>query len=213
MSFTEALREFWTVATLEEAKHARVTVPPLPESWTDAHQSRVVDSLFARVPLAPGSRVLDYGCGVGRVARQLARRGCRVVAVDVAERMLAHCREYCAGLDGIEYVLSDGYGVRGVPDACVDGACSFYVFQHMPCLDMARSALADLYRVLRPGAWCLLQTVDTRSAEPVTRVGFHGARQTPAWLIQTARDLGPRRLELRVDAEPGFDLLTLTACK
>ena len=59
----------------------------------------------------------------------------------------------------------------------------------------------------------MAQSSRTRSTEPVTRVGFHGARQTPAWLIQTARDLGPRRLELRVDAEPGFDLLTLTACK
>jgi cyclopropane fatty-acyl-phospholipid synthase-like methyltransferase len=213
MSFTQALREFWTVSTLDEAKHARVTVPPQPETWTDAHQARVVDLLFAPVPLAPGSRVLDYGCGVGRVARQLARRGCGVIAVDVAEQMLAHCREYCAGLGGIEYVLSDGYGVRGAADAWVDGVYSFYVFQHMPCLDMARSVLADLYRVLRPGGWCVLQTVDTRSAEPVTRVGFHGARQTPAWLIQTARDLGFRRLELRVDAEPGFDLLMLAAFK
>lgn len=213
MSFTQALREFWTVPTLDDAKHARVTVPPQPESWTDAHQARVVDQLFAGVPLEPGSRVLDYGCGVGRVARQLARRGCRVIAVDVAEQMLAHCREYCAGLDDIAYVLSDGYDVRGVADDCVDGACSFYVFQHMPCLDMARSVLADLYRVLRPGAWCVLQTVDIRSTEPVTRVGFHGARQTPAWLIQTARELGFCRLELRVDAEPGFDLLMLAAYK
>src|SRR5581483_3137575 len=131
----------------------------------------------------------------------------------VAEQMLAHCRAYCAGLSGIDYILSDGYGVRDVADTAIDGACSFYVFQHMPSLDMARSVLADLHRVLRPGGWCLVQTVDTRSAEPVTRVGFHGARQTPAWLIQAARDLGFRRLELRVDAEEGLDLLMLTAYK
>ncbi len=213
MSFTQALREFWSVPTLDEAKHARVTVPPQLESWNDAHQSRIVDFVFARVPLAPGSRILDYGCGVGRITRQLARRGCHVIAVDVAEQMLAHCREYCAGLDSIEYVLSDGYGVRSVADACVEGACSFYVFQHMPCLDMARSVLADLYRVLRPGAWCLLQTVDIGFSEPVIQVGFLGARQTPAWLIQTARDVGFRRLELSVEAEPGLDVLMLAAYK
>jgi hypothetical protein len=51
----------------------------------------------------------------------------------------------------------------------------------------------------------------SRSTERVTRVGFHGARQTPAWLIRTARDLGFRRLELRVDAAPDFDLLMLAA--
>ena len=67
--------------------------------------------------------------------------------------------------------------------------------------------------MLRPGAWCVLQTVDTRFAEPVTQVGFRGARQTPAWPIQAARDLGFVRLELRIDAEPGFDLLMLAAYK
>jgi ubiquinone/menaquinone biosynthesis C-methylase UbiE len=213
MNLTQPLRDFWTVSTLEEAKHERVTVPPQPEIWTDEHQSRVVDQLFASVPVTPDSRILDYGCGVGRITRQLARRGCRVIAVDVAEQMLAFCREYCAGLIGIDYVRSDGYGIPTVADASVDGVFSFYVLQHMPCRDMARSVLADLHRVLRPGAWCLVQTVDTRSSEPVIRVGFHGARQSPAWLIQTARDIGFRRLELRVDAEPGLDLLMLLAHK
>ena len=54
MSFTQALREFWTVPTLDEAKHERVTVPPQPETWTDAHQSQIVDLLFAGVPLGAG---------------------------------------------------------------------------------------------------------------------------------------------------------------
>src|SRR5438552_934740 len=83
----------------------------------------------------------------GRMARQLALRGCRLIAADVSPQMLAFCREYCAGLTNIEYVLSDGYGIAALPDALVDGAYSFFVFQHMPCRDMARRALADLYRV------------------------------------------------------------------
>ncbi|HEV2009781.1 MAG TPA: class I SAM-dependent methyltransferase, partial [Candidatus Limnocylindria bacterium] len=41
--------------------------------------------------LAPGS-VLDAGCGTGRVARELARRGVDIVGLDLDESMLATAR-------------------------------------------------------------------------------------------------------------------------
>ncbi|MBI4422923.1 MAG: class I SAM-dependent methyltransferase [Elusimicrobia bacterium] len=43
--------------------------------------------LWRRLRLFPGCRVLDQGCGTGRLALRLARRGARVVGVD-------HCRAY-----------------------------------------------------------------------------------------------------------------------
>ena len=43
--------------------------------------------------------VLDAGCGTGRVARELARRGLDVVGVDVDPAMLAVARRKAPGLD------------------------------------------------------------------------------------------------------------------
>ncbi len=40
--------------------------------------------------IAPGSSVLELGCGAGRVSRELAMRGHRVVAVDQSPDMLRH---------------------------------------------------------------------------------------------------------------------------
>jgi len=40
--------------------------------------------------LAPGAAVLDLGCGVGRLANELVRRGHEVVGVDESAAMLAH---------------------------------------------------------------------------------------------------------------------------
>lgn len=48
-----------------------------------AGEARLADAL-----LAPGSRVLDAGCGPGRVAGELYRRGHRVVGVDVDPALL-----------------------------------------------------------------------------------------------------------------------------
>lgn len=61
----------------------------LEASGADVHgEAHFVDSLLER-----GSRVVDGGCGTGRVGRELVRRGHSVVGVDVDESMLAVARE------------------------------------------------------------------------------------------------------------------------
>jgi SAM-dependent methyltransferase len=60
------------------------------------------DLVCSLVP--PGSRVLDAGCGTGRVAIELRRRGYDVLGVDVDESMLAEARR--ADPDG-RWIRSD----------------------------------------------------------------------------------------------------------
>ena len=209
--FTQALRDFWDMPTLEQAQHERVTVPPQPEAWDEARQDQLIDQLFADVLLKPGARLLDYGCGVGRLVRPLASRGCHIIAADVSPKMLNHCAAYCAGLEGIDYVLSDGWGVANVPAASIDGAYSLYVFQHMPSVAMARAVLADIHRVLRPGGWCKVQTVDIGTDTPVKQVGFHGERQTATFLLESAKAAGFRQLRLELTPDEGVEFIVLTA--
>ena len=67
----------------------------LAASGKDVHgEAAFVDAL-----LEPGSRVLDAGCGTGRVAVELARRGHRVVGVDSDDSMLAEARRSAPDLD------------------------------------------------------------------------------------------------------------------
>lgn len=54
-----------------------------------------------------GTRVLDAGCGTGRVAIELAQRGFQVVGVDVDPSMLAAAREKRSDLDWVEGDLAD----------------------------------------------------------------------------------------------------------
>ncbi|HEX5534973.1 MAG TPA: class I SAM-dependent methyltransferase [Actinomycetales bacterium] len=88
----------------------------LEASGADVHgEADFVDSL-----LEQGSRVVDGGCGTGRVGRELVRRGHSVVGVDVDESMLAVARERAPAT---RWVLADllnmGAGDVGAPVDCV----------------------------------------------------------------------------------------------
>ncbi|WP_164874039.1 class I SAM-dependent methyltransferase [Rhodococcus spongiicola] len=57
---------------------------------TDLHgEARTLDAMLPR-----GARVLDAGCGTGRLGAELARRGHRVTAVDLDPVLVAAAREH-----------------------------------------------------------------------------------------------------------------------
>lgn len=67
--------------------------------------NRVIDccqwlALRRWLAVAPGTRVLDVGCGVGRWSRRLAARGANVTGIDLSPTMIAHARRR-AKADGV----------------------------------------------------------------------------------------------------------------
>ncbi len=76
-------------------------------------EARLVDAMVAR-----GSRILDAGCGSGRVGGALARAGHDVVGVDVDPVLLAAAREDFPGPDWILGDLAElDLPAQGVPAA------------------------------------------------------------------------------------------------
>ncbi len=66
----------------------------LAASGVDVHG----EAAYVAALVPPGSRVLDAGCGTGRVAIELARRGYDVAGVDSDASMLAVARSAAPGL-------------------------------------------------------------------------------------------------------------------
>lgn len=62
---------------------------------------------FVTALLSPGGAVLDAGCGTGRVAAELARRGFDVVGVDLDASMLEKARTKAPGVTWMEGDLVD----------------------------------------------------------------------------------------------------------
>lgn len=128
------------------------------EEWTDKEfyargrelVELVVDPAIAHLGIEPsGMRVLDIGCGAGRLAEGLAARFGEVWGLDISERMLGEARQRCPVK--ARWVLGDGTSLAGIPDESVDYAISYEVLQHVPHPSVAFSYVREVGRVLRPG--------------------------------------------------------------
>lgn len=148
----------------------------MPRDWDARTYDRVADpmtrwgaTVLDRLPLAGDERVLDAGCGSGRVTELLAERlplG-RVVALDGSSSMIAAARERLAPFgDRIEYVVAD-LGEALPLDAPVDAVFSTATFHWVPDHD---ALVANLAAVLRPGGWLVAQCGGVGNIASVQRV-------------------------------------------
>jgi SAM-dependent methyltransferase len=109
---------------------------------------------FQQFPVAAGERVLDMGCGGGRHAFALYRKGAHVVALDMDA---AELKDVAGMLDALAPELPAGAAAQAVrgdayrlpfADCTFDKVIAAEILEHLP--DDGR-AMAELARVLKPG--------------------------------------------------------------
>jgi len=111
---------------------------------------------FDRLGLKPGERVLDMGCGAGRHAFEMYRRGADVIAFDQDADELSGVRDLFAAMkeagevpEGAEADTKEGDALAlPFADGEFDRIVAAEVLEHIPA-DI--QAIAELVRVLRPG--------------------------------------------------------------
>ncbi len=111
---------------------------------------------FDRLGLQPGDRVLDMGCGAGRHAFEMFRRGGDVVAFDQDGDELAGVLDLFGAMrdagevpEGAEADIKQGDALAmPFADEEFDRIVAAEVLEHIPD---DRAAIAELVRVLRPG--------------------------------------------------------------
>ena len=153
--------------------------------------SRDDDFFLAVVGETPGSRVLDLGCGTGRLALGMAAAGHTVTGVDPARASLEAARAK-PGAERVTWVEGTS---SLLPDAAFDVAVmTSHVAQFFVEDDAWRGALADLRRSLRPGGRLVFDTRDPRDRRwerwnPVDsrrRITMPDGRQVTAFTEVTA---------------------------
>lgn len=117
----------------------------------------VHDAVLRALATEPCARVLDVGCGTGRLAARLPElRSVRtVVGLDFSAGMLEQARARLASAEATALVRGDATRLP-LADAAFDAAVSTEAFHWFPDQD---AALVEIRRVLRPGGRLLLALV------------------------------------------------------
>jgi SAM-dependent methyltransferase len=111
---------------------------------------------FRKFPVSPGDRVLDIGCGGGRHAFEVYRRGAHVIAADLDLKELAPVSGMFAAMSAegeappsaaATAVSADATNLP-FPDGAFDRVIAAEILEHVP--EDSR-AMAEIARVLRPG--------------------------------------------------------------
>lgn len=110
----------------------------------------------------PGAHALDLACGTGDIAFQLAARGARTTGLDVTTRMLQLARSKQNGGD-VSFVAGDMMALP-FPGGSFDLVTSGYGIRNVPAI---QPALAEIYRVLRPGGLFLSLDFNRPDSAPV----------------------------------------------
>ena len=198
----QAAREFWDVADRFKADTERVSVfagSTAPENharlWRDDVQDPIAMDFVKPLGLAPGAKVLEFGCGTGRMTRALARAGFDVWGVDIAPSMVAHAKGRCEGLPA-RFSVTDGLGCGDVPDGWADGCVSAFVFQHLPSLEVIEAVVRDIARCLRPGGVVRVQSHRWGVQSAAEARDFHGIQCGPDQLAAIFVQAGLTVLDL-----------------
>jgi SAM-dependent methyltransferase len=97
-------------------------------------------------------KVLEIGCGAGRVTWALAEVFGEVHGVDVSGEMIELARRSLAGKPNIHLYKNNGMDLSVLPEIQFDFAFSTIVFQHIPSKEIIENYLREVHRVLLPGA-------------------------------------------------------------
>ena len=143
--------------------HAAPLYDWLAPLMTLGSEHRLHRQVVARLALDRPAAVLDIGCGTGTLTRQIydalpAEAPRRVCGVDAAEAMIAVAQKKAGARPGLEFAAALAEELP-YPDGSFDRVLSTFFFHHLN-YELKVKALAEIWRVLRPGGQAAILDVD-----------------------------------------------------
>jgi ubiquinone/menaquinone biosynthesis C-methylase UbiE len=112
-------------------------------------RQRKLQTALALGGFAPGSNLLEVGCGTGDYTLLLARAGFRICGVDLSPASIDSAKAKASRLQvpNVSFNVADAETLADIPDGSIDGVVSFSALRYVP--DVQR-ALRAMWRVLKP---------------------------------------------------------------
>lgn len=94
-------------------------------------------------------RILEIGCGIGRMTKHLSALFGEVHGVDVSGEMVIRGRELLTGARNVYLHETSGNDLAAFPRGYFDFAFSYRVFEHIPYRVVIVNYMAEVHRVLK----------------------------------------------------------------
>ncbi|PSK46125.1 Sterol 24-C-methyltransferase erg-4 [Elsinoe australis] len=109
------------------------------------------ERLFNILDLPMGTKVIDVGCGAGRVAATMAKKGLYVTGLDLVDHHVESARKHAVA-SGVQDLVSfrqgDYHDLKSVEDSSMDGAYAIETVAHS---HDPQTVFNEMFRVLKPG--------------------------------------------------------------
>ncbi|PYI22351.1 S-adenosyl-L-methionine-dependent methyltransferase [Aspergillus japonicus CBS 114.51] len=152
----------------------KMYIPPYMSKKATVLENQLLyeESIAQDIGLSPGAKVLDLGCGRGRVAAHMTQySGAQVTGLNIDPNQIAQARSYNEelGFASNSFVVQD-FNSLPLPfeDASFD---AFYQIQALSLCKDLPTLFREIYRVLKPGAkfscldWVSLPDYDPSNPE------------------------------------------------
>lgn len=115
---------------------------------------KVMEDFFSY--LKSGNKILDIGCGNGRLYEAIKDRNIEYVGVDNSEQLIKKAKERFKIQDGkFEFVMADVLKLSFQKEE-FEIAFMMAVLPHIPSQDLQLKALESVYHVLKPGGYLFI---------------------------------------------------------
>jgi glycosyltransferase involved in cell wall biosynthesis/ubiquinone/menaquinone biosynthesis C-methylase UbiE len=170
--FLSKQKEVWNVDSLHEAMFSRVFTSEEIDKLTLAekiaawdHSAKVsVEQMLENIPTQPNWKVLEIGCGVGRLVKPMRELFAQVDGVDISDNMIQFGHQYLAdGKQNGQLYVNNGSDLKELPSDYYDFVYSTIVFQHIRSISVVKSYFAEVFRVLKPNGYFKIQVHDASS--------------------------------------------------
>ncbi|MGD1701850.1 glycosyltransferase, partial [Dapis sp. BLCC M229] len=212
-------RKFWNVNSLDEAMFVRVLAyegidklssTEKKQAWEKSIENWM-PKIMGGIPAKQEWKVLEIGCGVGRLIKPLREKFAQVDGVDISEKMIQFAGQYLAdGKQNGEVSVNNGYDLQKLPDQSYDFVYSTIVFQHIRSISIVKSYFRETFRVLKPGGYFRLQVHDY-SAPNLGNFDEEGAENRQYYFSGNAYT--DTQLKDLLLVETDFDLVSLECSK
>jgi SAM-dependent methyltransferase len=159
-SIHQRMRDDWDGRARSAARYFIAAGEPArtEESFFQSGESNVREHILSDMQNIcqvrdPGSmRIVEIGCGAGRLTKALAALFGEVHAVDVSAEMIRLASGELGALPNVRLYVNNGADLSALPASSFHFAFSFLVFQHIPEQAIVESYVREVHRVLVPGA-------------------------------------------------------------